>query len=760
MEGEAMQSASSSKARRVELILHELESLPTLSAVAVRILALTTDEDAEAKEVIRLVSSNPALASKVLALCRCHDRGRGSRVTTVERAVLLLGFEAVRCAVLSVQVFEVLDRITSQGGERLERNPVFDREAFWLHALATAAVSEKIARRATATRNIPPAEASTAGLLHDLGQLVLHVLLPESFDRVCRMADTHSASLDRTCHQVIGLDTHTAGKRLGEHWGLPRSLVDVIWLNGQGTDGLPDVPHRPLIELVTLADALARHRYVTPRGHFSLNEDLPALCAPIGLEPQELESIGKALHEDVAEHASALGISETCDPGVLLQSISRANESLARANAGMRQRERVARRQMRILDAIRHFHESLGEFDTIANVLAQIARSASDVFETSALAVLYESSDDGSRRLVPFTSDGRPRGSRLIDPPAEAVPFATLLRDMPSTMSPARLLPWLSEHLAEDVELDELRLLPLPCGAGGGSAILLLKAPPEGMEDGEDLEGLRQCWRAALAAGAQRDSAAHLTEQLAQANRTLLDTQEALARSRTLATLGEVAAGAAHEMNNPLTVICGRAQLLAGRLPEGEFREDAAEIATQSHRLSDMITALRSFAEPIKPELRPVDLADLIVRVVQQLKCRRSQPPQISTVFTEALPPVRVDGDLLGRALMELLRNAAEAKGSRHIEVRVQTDGPDGRLKIEVRDDGSGLTEHALRHAFDPFFSAKPAGRQPGLGLASARRCIEAHGGRITLVNRPTGGAVATIVLGDWEDRPGRRSAA
>ncbi|MDY7110033.1 MAG: HDOD domain-containing protein [Planctomycetota bacterium] len=754
-----MQPASS-QARRVELILHELESLPTLSAVAVRILALTTDEDAEAKEVIQLVGSDPALASKVLALCRCHDRGRGSRVTTVERAVLLLGFDAVRCAVLSVQVFEVLDRITSQGGEQPGKNPVFDREAFWLHALATATVSEQIARRASSTRGIPPAEAFTAGLLHDLGQLVLHVLLPESFDCVCRMADTHSASLDRTCHQVIGLDTHTAGKRLSEHWGLPRPLVDVIWLNGQPSGGLPDVPHRPLIEVVTLADALARHRYVTPRGHFSLNEDLSALCAPIGLEPTELEAIGAHLHDGVAEHAAALGISETCDPGVLLQSISRANESLARANAGMRQRERLARRQMRILDAIRHFHDAVGEFDTIGNVLAQIARSASSVFETAAVAVLYESSDDGSRRLVPFTADGRARGSRLIEPPAEAVPFATLLRDMPPTMSPARLLPWLSEHLGDEVELDEVRMLPLPCGAGGGSAILLLKAPPEGMEDGEDLEGLRQCWRAALAAGAQRDGAAHLTEQLAQANRTLLDTQEALARSRTLATLGEVAAGAAHEMNNPLTVISGRAQLLAARLPEGEFREDAAEIATQSHRLSDMITALRSFAEPIKPNLQPADLADLIVRTVQQLKCRGSRPPQISTVFPDPLPPVRVDADLLGRALLELLRNAAEAKGSRHIKVRVQTDGPDGRLKIEVRDDGSGLTEHVLRHAFDPFFSAKPAGRQPGLGLACARRYAEAHGGRITLVNGPSGGAVATIILEQWRDRPERRSAA
>lgn len=759
MQGEAMHSASS-KAQRVELILHELESLPTLSPVAVRVLALTTDEQAEAKEVIRLVGSDPALAGKVLALCRCHDRGRGSRVTTVERAVLLLGFQAVRCAVLSVQVFEVLDHMTSRGGEKRGKSPAFDREAFWLHALATAVASEKIACRAAATRDIPPGEAFTAGLLHDLGQLVLHVLLPESFDRVCRMADTHSASLDRTCHQVIGLDTHTAGKRLSEHWGLPPSLVDVIWLNGQPADGLPDVPHRHLINVVSLADALARNRYVTPGGHFSLNENLPALCAPIELDPQELKVIAEDLHQEVSEHATALGIGETCDPGVLLQSISRANECLARANAGMRQRERLARRQMRILNAIREFHNSLGATDTIVNVLAQIARSASDVFETAAVAVLYESSDDGSRRLVPFTSDTRPRGSRMIDPPAEAVPFATLLRDMPSTMAPARLLPWMSEHLEDGADLDDLRMLPLPCGAGGGSAILLLKAPPEGMEDGDDLEGLRQCWRAALATGAQRDSAAHLTEQLAQANRTLLDAQEALARSRTLATLGEVAAGAAHEMNNPLTVICGRAQLLATRLHDDDLRVAAREIATQSHRLSGMITALRSFAEPVKPNIQPVDLPDLIVRVVQQVECRANRQPQINTVFAEPLPPVRVDGELLGRALGALLRNAMEAKGSRHIELRVQTDGPDGRLRIEVRDDGSGLTEHALRHAFDPFFSAKPAGRQPGLGLACARRCIEAHGGKITLVNGPSGGAIATIHLGHWKEQPEQRSAA
>ena len=103
-------------------------------------------------------------------------------------------------------------------------------------------------------------------------------------------------------------------------------------------------------------------------------------------------------------------------------------------------------------------------------------------------------------------------------------------------------------------------------------------------------------------------------------------------------------------------------------------------------------------------------------------------------------------------AVGELVRNAMEAKGSSHIELRVHTDPLDDRLRIEVRDDGSGLSEHALRHAFDPFFSDKPAGRQPGLGLARVRRYVEAHGGRMTLVNGPCGGALATIWLSQWRD--------
>jgi two-component system C4-dicarboxylate transport sensor histidine kinase DctB len=117
------------------------------------------------------------------------------------------------------------------------------------------------------------------------------------------------------------------------------------------------------------------------------------------------------------------------------------------------------------------------------------------------------------------------------------------------------------------------------------------------------------------------------------------------------------------------------------------------------------------------------------------------------------LPDANVDAEQMRAAIVELLRNAVESEGCAHIDCRVEIEaagaGSDDRLKVRIADDGSGLTPHVLAHAFDPFFSAKPAGRQPGLGLAHARRIVEAHGGQITLENaaRGTRGAVATIRL-------------
>jgi signal transduction histidine kinase len=209
-------------------------------------------------------------------------------------------------------------------------------------------------------------------------------------------------------------------------------------------------------------------------------------------------------------------------------------------------------------------------------------------------------------------------------------------------------------------------------------------------------------------------------------------------------------------MNNPLTVISGRSQLLASTLTDPSSKAMAEQIRDQSHRISDMITALRTFAEPNKPEIRAVNLAQLLDAAVRDVCARYDESRwtgEIKVVVEQGLADAHVDPEQIARALNELLRNAIESESCTQVEVRVQIDPVNDRLMISVTDNGGGLTPHAMAHAFDPFFSCKPAGRQPGLGLAQARRLVEAHGGQITLENNksPTArGAVATIRLNQW----------
>ncbi len=747
-DGSADQSLDRARARRVEIILSELESLPTLNAITVRILELTTNFQADAHEVVRLVSADPSLSARVLALCRHHHNGRGSEVSTVERAVLLLGFEALRTAVLAVQVFDVLDEVQSPGGERGRPSPTFDREAFWLHSLAVAVVAEQVALRGSLTEDVDPGEAFTAGLLHDLGQLVLHVLLPESFDRVCQVTETHSASLDRACRQIIGIDTHTAGKKLAEHWGLPQVLTDSIWLNGQPYEALPTSCDRLMISIVTLADAMVRSRYICPGGQWARHENLAGMAARIGVNMDDLDAITAELHERVTVLGRALGLRSVSDSKVLLRAISRANKSLSRANSGMRQRELVARKQSRILEAIAAFHDAVPADATVMDVLAGIAEASPSVLGGAAIAAVYENAGEDGWNLVRLGDFG-PRSIQPVEPPDEGMGLQVLLEEPTLKGSITSLVPWLVPMV--DLDPDDLSIVSvgLPCERGG-STVLLVARDEEPIGDRTELHCLFRTWQAALAAAAEHEFTATVTEQLAESNRSLVEMQQTLARHQTLATLGEVAAGAAHEMNNPLTVISGRAQLLQARLSEPGLRKAATEITTQARNLSDMISALRSFAEPLALQRSATDLPDLVMRVVQEYGPGERRSPSVGTIITESIPPAWVDSALIRASLGELVRNAVESRGCQSIEIRIAIDPLGDRLRLEVRDDGAGLSPEALRHAFDPFYSDKPAGRQPGLGLARASRAVEAHGGEITLVNAAGGGAIAAIWLPDW----------
>jgi len=731
----------SAQAHCIELILQQLDELPTLSPIAIRLLELTSSDDAKIGEVIALISSDPSLASKVLKLCRAAHEGRARSVKTVDRAVVMLGFEAVRTAVLSVEVFELIDTIESAGGERRSDRPRFDRMAFWHHALAVSAAAELLARRIPRKHGkIEASDAALAGLLHDLGMLALHVSLPTSWDRVCELAETHALPLDDAARKIIGIDSHTAGKRVAEHWGLPDSIRDCIWLHGQPYEALPDSPHRALIGLVSLADAIARRQHVTPLGHIPQFEHIDHLATQVGIPIKALDEMLPRLHEEIATRADALGMEAQPGYELLLASIGRANQSLGRINATLRKQAQAADRLFSATRALSAFHQNLISNSSRFNVLRLIARSAEDALELPVIGVLHRAAPADRWQIARFTADGRLISSHDIGEGA-GDSFSALGQKIEEAG-----LGRVGRTVAIDINGETTAAVVFSVLERGTDAFHNTNTSHEAR-----LDILLTAWAAALTASAQVEAAQRMSEQLAEANRALAETQERLAQARTLATIGEVAAGAAHEMNNPLTIISGRAQLLASQVQDSQLRAMAEQVVVQSSRLSDMISAMRALAEPPKPRRRSVDLGAFLTEIIAQTShTRNDRKPAIKLIVPPGLPGAHIDPDQLGDAVRELLKNAMESDGTTRIEVRAQISAFDDRLMIQVIDNGSGLSDHARAHAFDPFFSEKPAGRQPGLGLARARRLVEGHGGTITLENRPEHGAQATIALPSW----------
>jgi signal transduction histidine kinase len=655
-------------------------------------------------------------------------------------------------------VVELFDDLPSAGGE-VREHPVFDRRIFWEHSLAVGVACELLAETRGLRGRLHRSEAYISGLLHDLGQLVLHVILPASFDRVCDLAEARGLSLDHACRRVIGIDSHTAGKRLAEHWHLPHALADVLWLHGQPFDSVPDLPHRETIGLVTLADALVRRQHITTVGHAPRGENIAELCRSMGVEDEEITEIVGRLHDEVSERARLLGLDTETTTGLLLRSVSRANDVLGRMNDDLRSRVAGYETQVRSLQAITDFHAAAMPSGSVVTVLGKVVKSASSVLGEGFYGMLYQAKVGQSWQLLQFASDGRVLRSDLIDPPMAAGAVEELGDDLQVSMQALAILPWLTDYMGDADNLHNVRLLPLRCG-WGVSAVLMHDRPLDDGASRLQLDALSRTWAAAIAAASQHQGAKRLGEELAEANRALTDAQEELTRSQAMAAVGEVAAGAAHEMNNPLAIISGRAQILAERCSDRTLKSMAAQIFEQSHRLSDMITAMRSVAEPAVPDVRPIELTALLERIVQDFSPKRTGEATIQLAVDEGLPrTVNLDPDQITRAVHELLRNAIDADPAKQIELGVQIDGSNDRLKIQVADKGPGLSKHALAHAFDPFFSDKPAGRQRGMGLAVARQIVEAHHGRLTLENARAGGAIATILL-PLEPASAQRSVA
>ena len=254
-----------------------------------------------------------------------------------------------------------------------------------------------------------------------------------------------------------------------------------------------------------------------------------------------------------------------------------------------------------------------------------------------------------------------------------------------------------------------------------------------------------------LARANQREArrAQATADELAEANRNLQEARAQVTRADRLSALGQLTAGLAHELRNPLGTMKTSAEMLTRSVAnENEIaKEMAGFITSEVDRTNSLITRFLDFAKPQPLHLETADITVMLDEAIRRFEREQKNSKTSVTIFknySPDVPPVRFDAQLLERVIANLLLNAAQASPPGAV-VTVKTQTAGSSVEIAVIDRGSGIERKNLENIFNPFFTTKSDG--VGFGLAIVAKIVNEHGGQILVESTPGEGSVFRVLL-------------
>jgi two-component system sensor histidine kinase HydH len=238
-----------------------------------------------------------------------------------------------------------------------------------------------------------------------------------------------------------------------------------------------------------------------------------------------------------------------------------------------------------------------------------------------------------------------------------------------------------------------------------------------------------------------------MEEKIQKTTADLRKTEAQLIRSEKLAALGQLAAGIAHEIRNPLTSINILIHSLTDNLPdENAHREDLKVIEEEINRINEIVDQFLRFARPAPPLLEKAEIVPIFEETLQLLRPQiEKQRIAVQKEF-ESLPPILMDREQMKQVILNLLLNAVQAMSKRgHLILRGEISENDRFIRLSIHDSGVGISDDEMGKLFDPFFSTKEGGI--GLGLSIAHRIIDQHQGKIEVESTPGKGTLFTVWL-------------
>lgn len=643
----------------------DITDLPSLPQVLLRLLEACYQQNIAFERLSELIGQDAALSARVLAAANSPLYGR-PKLGSFERALLVLGLDTIKTIVITASIQQVFSRFRGMDVASLKR--------FWKQSVACAATARLLAKF-TGFRS--PEEAYLAGLLHNLGQLILAAQHPDAYPALCAAAqgDTGLVALEQ---ERFGASHCQLGSQLVATWNLGPDLADAVLYHHEPAEKLFDAPH--LARIIHLASKIAETDASAPLPDDRLFGLTQAMLREIVQQAGEnVRAIALSLNIDMAEEEAREGLAAEVRNVVLLRSV-----------------------QPRLAGAT-----------DLEALLSAVRQSAELLFRAfPALLFLYDAESD----CVKLKDADTPASDLAI--PCE--PGRSLIVDALLTGSPTRLvagapLPAAIDHRVRQLSQSE-GILCLPMCAGQNRiGVLVLGTGPDIPEPRQKLMAMFAAEAAASIAGLQQQAE--------------LETQTLYrAQIRQLA----------HEANNPLGIIKNYVQILRMKLErEHPAREDLKIISEEIDRVAGIILRMSDVAKGQEsPPAGPVSLNEIIsdLATLLQDSLLAHRGIEIGLDLDGGLPAVVTKRNAVKQVLINLIKNAAEAmaEGGRiSVATRdhVNLDGSE-HVEIQVADNGPGLPPEVLAHLFEPVTSTKGAGHG-GLGLSIVKNLVKELGGSI-----------------------------
>lgn len=267
-------------------LVQRIVDLPTLPVVIPTVFRLAEDPRSSAPDLAKVIASDQSLASRILRLANSAFYGFPREITSINHAVVLLGFETVKSIALATTVFNTLQEGESAGA--------FDRQQFWLHAAAVAAATRMLAR---GRKTMDLEGAFVSGLLHDIGKVVLDRFFASRYRHAVRLVAEVDCLLLREAEvAVFGVDHTEIGRWLAERWRLPQAIVAAIAFHHRPAEA--GEPHADLVASVHLADVVARNAAIGSGGDRLIPLPDPEALGRFGAGATELRRWSETLVEE------------------------------------------------------------------------------------------------------------------------------------------------------------------------------------------------------------------------------------------------------------------------------------------------------------------------------------------------------------------------------------------------------------------------------------------------------------------------------